>query len=247
MRENQTNHRDYSTIIRLHSAGAYPTHRSSIFTPSYSAAKQCFSAAQSIANLSVAALRADLLPKLGPLFAYTMWIAACVFLVHGSTINHDVDPLVDQLIKVLREMGKHRSVATRYADVLARVLKQYRDHLPENTVIPAPLRRILVEMRRTAFDLHVAKSRRCRGAEGSRTLAPAGVTAAPDRKFGPTEFEYLDVFDFFNRPRLELGAAAETRGSVGSAMEVDSGVDTECNITNYMVDASSDWLVSGTE
>ena len=60
-------HATYHTaVIRLHSSAAYPTTRSPIFTPSYSASQRCHGAVENIAALGEFAVQHGMLSKLGP-------------------------------------------------------------------------------------------------------------------------------------------------------------------------------------
>jgi hypothetical protein len=62
--------------------------------------------------------------------------------------------------------------------------------------------------------------------------------------------EYLDVFDFFNMPRLPFTAGTEntmttTGNSNGGAdyQNMDGIGNNEFNITNFMYDANADWFM----
>jgi hypothetical protein len=80
----------------------------------------------------------------------------------------------------------------------------------------------------------------------------------PARTPAPGDLEYLDVFDFFNVPRLPTnpGTVADTNGGgqEDAAMDAQPTPNTtmdaslngfnEFNITNFMFDASTDWLGS---
>jgi hypothetical protein len=71
-------------------------------------------------------------------------------------------------------------------------------------------------------------------------------SVTPARTPAPNELEYLDVFDFFNVPRLpmaqgEMGQASGNGVGDMHMPEVSNG-SNEFNITNFMVDANSDWL-----
>jgi hypothetical protein len=113
-------------------------------------------------------------------------------------------------------------------------------------------------MRRTAFDLDFLISRQPR----------QGIAAKPRlRSVTPAqnELEYLDVFDFFNVPRVNYAGehTAGLHSHLGPDTNGDRAVDgigsrersggngngngsghlvNEFNITNFMVDANSDWL-----
>ena len=250
------------TVIRLHSSAAYPTTRSPIFTPSFSASQRCQRAVGDIAALGQQVVSNGMLNKLGPPFAFTLWVAARLLLVHGSTIEHHVSPEIHFFVDTLREMGRYWKVAERYTTILQRVLDEYRES--ERTVgangervTPSSVK-ILADMRRCAYDLDFLISRQPR-----HHISIASVT--PARTPATNELEYLDVFDFFNVPRLPPppapvdgsslnGGGANLNGNnlIDPNLQVSSevaGVGVGCtsgsnefNITNFMVDANSDWL-----
>lgn len=198
-----------------------------------------------------------MLTKLGPPFAFSLWVAARLLLVHGSTIDHQVNPAIHPLVETLREMGCYWEVAQRYAVLLARVLEEYHDseRAPPgvNGVRETPSTvRILADMRRCAYDLDFLISRQPKPAN-------AKVNAiTPSRTPAPNELEYLDVFDFFNMPRLPFPAGAEAglaagNGDAGAGtgagaeyQSMEGNGNNEFNITNFMYDANSDWFMKNT-
>ena len=194
-----------------------------------------------------------MLNKLGPPFAFSLWVAARVLLVHGSTIDHQVNPAIVQLVDTLREMGYHWKVAERYATLLQRVLDEYQDSERSASGVNGPREtpstvRVLADMRRNAYDLDFLISRQPRQYYGSKLNGPT-----PTRTPAPNELEYLDVFDFFNMPRLTVTPFGEN-GTNGSSLAGDAapgyqsmeGATTnEFNITNFMYDANSDWFGNG--
>ncbi|AEO64704.1 uncharacterized protein THITE_2110996 [Thermothielavioides terrestris NRRL 8126] len=290
-------HATYHTaVIRLHSSAAYPTARSPIFTPSYSASQRCHAAVENIAALcEFVVANNNMLVKLGPPFAFTLWVAARVLLVHGSTVERKLSPQIAAFVDTLRDMGRYWPVAARYCGLLSRVLDEHREserHGPAAENPPSV--RILADMRRTAFDLDFLISRQPRhvppllagaanggsnnngggGGGGAGTATGSGgggsggggggiisgwqsrlASATPaSRTPAPNELEYLDVFDFFNVPRLAVGpamAAAAAGVSGGGGADGGNGADAgaggavmagEFNITDFMVDANRDWL-----
>ncbi|KAI0855076.1 fungal-specific transcription factor domain-containing protein [Xylaria cubensis] len=260
-------HATYHTaVIRLHSSAAYPTTRSPIFTPSYSASQRCHSAVENIAALGEFVVQNGMLTKLGPPFAFTLWVAARLLLVHGSTVEHKLAPQIAFLVDTLREMGRYWPVASRYCKLLQRVLDEHSDSeravgQTGERITPSSVK-ILADMRRTAFDLDFLISRQPRHLSGVPSRL-ASVT--PARTPAPNELEYLDVFDFFNVPRLPMSheASAGPNGSdhmsvdappnanannVGGGAENGNGnvAPNEFNITNFMMDANSDWLFKAT-
>jgi hypothetical protein len=185
-----------------------------------------------------------MLPKLGPPFAFTLWVAARLLLVHGSTIEHKLSPQIQFFVDTLQEMGRYWLVAARYTTILQRVLDEHRDSeraagANGERVTPSSVT-ILADMRRCAFDLDFLISRQPKHV-GMVSRMPS---ITPARTPAPNELEYLDVFDFFNVPRLPM-AHGETLGGSGMGdlliPEVSNG-SNEFNITNFMVDANSDWL-----
>lgn len=240
----------HTTVIRLHSSAAYPTTRSPIFTPSFSASQRCLGAVKNITAICSYVKDSNLLTKLGPPFAFSLWVAARVLLVHGSTIDHHVDSSINLLVNTLREMGQYWQIGTRYSDLLSRVLTEYQESqcAPAGAngerVTPSTVK-ILADMRRCAFDLDFLISRQPK----HPSARPGSVT--PGRTPAPYELEYLDVFDFFNMPRLPVSLDGPLGFSATAAandqMQIpDGATSNEFNITNFMVDAGSDWFVKNT-
>jgi hypothetical protein len=244
-------HATYHTaVIRLHSSAAYPTTRSPIFTPSYSASQRCHSAVENVAALGEFVVNNGMLEKLGPPFAFILWVSARLLLVHGSTIEHKLSPQIPFFVDTLREMGRYWPVAARYCQLLQRVLDEHRDSERQGDGVTPSSVKILSDMRRTAFDLDFLISRQPKQGGSALSRLPS---VTPARTPAPNELEYLDVFDFFNVPRLPVGG--ENIAGINQAqppsngdMEMANGnsselaVPNEFNITNFMVDANSDWL-----
>ncbi|KAF1851606.1 uncharacterized protein K460DRAFT_413149 [Cucurbitaria berberidis CBS 394.84] len=235
----------HTTVIRLHSSAAYPTHRSPIFTPSFSASQRCLSAVENLTTLCACVRDHGLLSKLGPPFAFSLWVAARVLLVHGSTIDHRVDSSINLLVSTLQEFGQYWEVGTRYASLLSRVLSEYQESQQTPTgangerVTPSTVK-ILADMRRCAFDLDFLISRQPKLNNSARL-----PSVTPARTPAPNELEYLDVFDFFNMPRLpvSMDGTISYPASDSNMQLPEGGYGNESNITNYMVDASSDWFM----
>ncbi|KAF2218858.1 fungal-specific transcription factor domain-containing protein [Elsinoe ampelina] len=248
----------HTVIIRLHSSAAYPTTRSPIFTPSYSASQRCHNAVEDICALNKFVRSNNLLNTLGPPFAFSLWVAARLLLVHGSTIDHRVNPNIHPLVDTLREMGAYQKVAERYAVLLTRVLDEYHESeqsggdLNGERVTPSTVK-ILADMRRTAYDLDFLISRQPRQFPLDRIRTAGGTTTVtPARTPAPNELEYLDVFDFFNLPRLPAGVDPANGGMAGTE-QMDLGqaagaadgnaLPNEFNITNFEFDPSTDWFM----
>jgi Fungal specific transcription factor domain len=146
-------HAAYSTTtIRLNSSAAYPSARSPIFAPSYSAMQRCLAAVDNVRQLCYYVVSNNVLDKLGPPFAFALWVSARVVLVHGSTMDHEIDPDISLFVSTLSEMGRYWEVAQRYSDILSRVLEEYQQSQRSRNanggrVTPSTVR-ILADMRR---------------------------------------------------------------------------------------------------
>ncbi|KAG6024335.1 hypothetical protein E4U40_003328 [Claviceps sp. LM458 group G5] len=196
--------------------------------------------------------------------------------------NNKLPPQIGFIVDTLREMGRYWPVATRYSGVLQRVLDEHRDSVQKGDGVTPSSVKILADMRRTAFDLDVLISRQplrngggggggssgggggvvlssLSSGSGSGGGVAGGVSSSSQlcrtRTPAQNELEYLDVFDFFNVPRLPSGPGAENPGGGGGGgggglaqaiVQEDGGMATstanEFNITNFLMDANSDWL-----
>lgn len=205
---------------------------------------------ENIAALTEFVVQNGMLPKLGPPFAFTLWVAARLLLVHGSTIDHKLSPQLQFFVDTLREMGRYWLVADRYTTILQRVLDEHKESEQAagthgERVTPSSVK-ILADMRRCAYDLDFLISRQPKHVGMAASRMPS---ITPARTPAPNELEYLDVFDFFNVPRTHPGIDMHHlgnnggNGGVGNVQlpEINNG-SNEFNITNYMVDANSDWL-----
>ncbi|KAJ4294680.1 hypothetical protein N0V88_004910 [Collariella sp. IMI 366227] len=97
---------------------------------------RCHGAVENISALAEFVVQNNLLGKLGPPFAFTLWVAARVLLVHGSTVERKLSPQIGPFVEALRRWD---------GTGLLR-----RDEGGGET--PSSVK-ILADMRRTAFDL----------------------------------------------------------------------------------------------
>lgn len=236
----------HTSVIRLHSSSAYPTTRSRVFGASFSAGRRCLEAVDNIVALGEFVYQNGMLTKLGPPFAFTLWVAARLLLVHGSTstVDHILSPKIQFFVDSLREMGHYWDVAKRYTAILQRVLDEHRDS--ERSAGPTGERvtpssvKILSDMRRCAYDLDFLISRQPKHI----SIVPHMPSITPARTPAPNELEYFETFDFFNFPKLpvtngDMGYAATNTGDIAPQEMIGP---SEFNITNFMVDENSDWL-----
>jgi Fungal specific transcription factor domain/Fungal Zn(2)-Cys(6) binuclear cluster domain len=140
-------------VIRLNSSAAYPSQTSPIFSSSYSAMQRCLAAVGNMRQLAHMVRISGLTDRLGPPFAFSLWVCARVTLVHGSTMDHEIDPDIDFFVSALSEMAEQWEVARRYSEILTRVLGEYRQsqrsvRMSGERVTPSTVR-ILADMRRS--------------------------------------------------------------------------------------------------
>jgi hypothetical protein len=184
----------------------------------------------------------NILDKLGPPFAFTIWVAARLLLVHSSTIEHSISQDVYIFLGALSEMGRHWKVAERYAMILKRVLDEQNEsqRLAGGSSTPSTVR-ILADMRRCAYDLDLLISRQPRR---NQTQVSESTNDLVHQTPPVNEMEYLDVFDFFNLPKFSppsdraLNGEGQAAGPVVPMMDIIN----EFNITNFTVNADCDWL-----
>ena len=170
--------------------------------PSYSASQSCHGAVENMAALGEYVVQNGILPKCGPPFAFSLWVAARLLLVHGSTIAHKLSPQIQFFVNTLREMGKYWLVADRYTGILQRVIDEYRDFERSagangERVTPSSVN-ILADMRRCAYDVELLILRQPKHA-GPVSQMPC---VTPARTPAPNKVEFLDDYDFSNVPDL---------------------------------------------
>lgn len=217
-----------------------------------------------------------MLDKMGPPFAFTLWVSARLLLVHGSTIAHTVSADIVFFVDTLFQLGKYWKVADRYSSILQRVLDEYNEYQQSIATdgersTPSTVK-ILADMRRCAFDLDFLISRQPRespaDSDKGKSLQPrSSLPTVPTRNFAPNELEYLDVFGFFNVPRvprvsdpttshLNIPEPVPDPMSIHGLTDADPGPSTgpvvdgghpsnanEFNITNYLIPTpETDWL-----
>ncbi|EXF81742.1 hypothetical protein CFIO01_04790 [Colletotrichum fioriniae PJ7] len=211
-----------TSVVRLHSSAAYPTVRSHIFVPSHYAMQRCLSAVQSLGDIAQDVFEANGLDLLGPPFAFSLWVAARLLLIHAATVGCPVDPKIDFFIETLRHVGQYWEVANNYAKILARVVQRGRQGDMS-----------FAAMRKSAHDLvTLTSSTRRSGMEPTSTQ----VTSL-------SELDNIDVFDFFNYPKMSEPISRATNGQTNLLQpQVMSGLGGDSMRTTGVPDPESDWL-----
>ncbi|KAJ4005598.1 hypothetical protein NW752_002433 [Fusarium irregulare] len=211
-------HSAYVTAaVRLHSSAAYPTVRSHIFVPSHYAMQRCLSAVQSLGDITRDVLEADGLNLLGPSFAFSLWVAARLLLVHAATVGCTVDSQIDFFIETLRDVGQHWEVANNYSKILQRVVQRARQGDMGFSA-----------MRRSAYDLVTLTS----------TARHSGLEATSTQATSLSELDNIDVFEFFNYPRASASSNAQSQLQL-------QPMRTQESRNNGAPDPEADWLAFG--
>lgn len=215
------------SIIRLHSAAAFPIVSSPLLMPSQQAAQRCLTAVDSLQGIAQDVIDSNGLDLLGPPFAFCLWVSARVLLVHATTTHAPIDPRMDFFITTLHAMGQCWDVAHRYATVLAKVVAEgqlnltlstpYQHHHNNNnnsnTNHPKSSNnstrttsKSYSTMRRHAYELNQLAAQKPRSV----------LTPTSTRLTGTNELEYLDIFDFFNYPKIP-SASSSVGGQLATA------------------------------
>lgn len=168
-------------------------------------------------------------------------------------------------------MGEHWKVAERYSSILQRVLDEYNEYQRSSSTADAERStpstvKILADMRRCAFDLDFLISRQPRSSPSENHTATSTTTSGPSRNVAPNELEYLDIFGFFNVPRVPPpsqtpditnlginesandpmsihGLTTGTSPTTHSVVDNSASNSNEFNITNYLIPTpETDWL-----
>ncbi|KAJ9132282.1 C6 transcription factor [Pleurostoma richardsiae] len=181
-----------TAVIRLHSSAAYPciaarSSAQSLFTPSQVAAQRCLSAVKSLRDIAADVLETNGLDLLGPPFAFALWTSARLLLVHAASIDGRIlDPVMDFLVDTLRQMGRYWEVAENYARILSDAVAEGRSG-----------QRSFADMRRSATDIVELATRK-----RISTLEPTST-----RLTKSSELDYVDIFDFYNYPKVAVPLA----------------------------------------
>jgi hypothetical protein len=116
----------HTSVIRLHSSAAYPTVRSHIFKPSYTAMQKCLAAVDGLRGIAQDVVSAGMADLLGPPFAFSLWVSVRLLFVHGSTTDRDLDPNIGIFMSTLEQMGQYWEIARKYTQILNSILQQHQ-------------------------------------------------------------------------------------------------------------------------
>ncbi|EFX02660.1 c6 zinc finger domain containing protein [Grosmannia clavigera kw1407] len=148
------------------------------------AAQRCLGAVRSLRDIAADVLDTNGLNLLGPPFAFALWVSARVLIVHAAVYDPSVvDGVMDFLIDTLRQMGTYWEVAATYARILSDIVAEGRRGDPS-----------FAEMRRCACDVVDLANR-----QRHSSLEPTTTRPTTSR-----ELDYVDVFDFFNYPKVAV-------------------------------------------
>ncbi|KAJ5092080.1 hypothetical protein NUU61_006950 [Penicillium alfredii] len=184
------------------------------------ASQRCLLAVDNNLSVTRFVVEHNMLDKLGPPFAFALWVSARLLLVHGSTIAHTVSPDILFLLSILWPAWR---VLDEYGEYQQSAATDGERSKPSTV-------KILADMRRCAFDLDFLISRQPRESPVSNGNTneghqPGPAPILPARNLVPNELEYLDVFGFFNVPRVPPAHAPDpTAYSIECSSSKDSHV-----------------------
>lgn len=218
-----------TAVLRLHSTAAYPTPTArpsamspfSLFSPSHIAAQRCLGAVRSLRDIAADVLDTNGLDLLGPPFAFALWSSARALIAHAAVYDATVvDGVMDFFIDTLRQMGTYWEVAATYARILTDIVAEGRRSEPSFS-----------EMRRVACEIVDLAARQRRSTLESTTT----------RLTTSRELDYVDIFDFFNYPRVASLPVAPS-----PYMAIDKGTATPDRVSaDFAFEAQKhdvDWL-----
>lgn len=247
-----------TTVVRLHSSAAYPAVRSHIFVPSHYAMQKCLSAVKSLGDIAQDVLEANGLDLLGPPFAFALWVAARLLLVHAATTG-SLDPRIAFFVDTLRHVGQHWEVANNYAKILDRLVQRERQGgmgfaAMRRSVSAESLQNLSM---RNPFVNHVHAETPSRSAYDLVTLTSttrrSGVEQTSTQVTSLSELDNIDVFDFFNYPKV-VKAVSTSSGEQINTLQTQSqsqpqphpqptaDVNSDATRINGVLNLEPDWL-----
>ncbi|GFF42062.1 hypothetical protein IFM51744_05017 [Aspergillus udagawae] len=173
-----------TAVVRLHSCAAYPPVQSHIFHPSLNASQRCLAAVRSLHGIAQEVVDTGMLDLLGPQFAMALSILARLLLVHTGSKGGELDPSYEFFILTLQQMGQQWSLAEHCASMLRKISNHVLMQRPSQAANE------LARMRMIAYQINI-----------SATRFPHPGTL-PVRSLSIEDLECLEIFDFFNYPRL---------------------------------------------
>ncbi|KAK9242616.1 hypothetical protein V1506DRAFT_546984 [Lipomyces tetrasporus] len=166
-----------------------------------------------------------MLPLLGPHFAFALYVAARLLLVHaaGTGVDNASDTSCEFFIFILDQIGQYWTLARHYAHLLDQVWKRSRVGWSNGTGTAS---KALAMMRRRAYQIHL-----------STTHRPSSTKPVKSVSFSVEDLQYLEVFDFFNYPRLPAAMAsnASLYGPLSNMDGVSVEKDSSLLTTNFDV------------
>ncbi|THC92651.1 hypothetical protein EYZ11_007881 [Aspergillus tanneri] len=137
--------------------------------------------------ISVDVFDTGMLNLLGPQFAFSLYVAARLLLVHTGSKGEDLDSSYQFFVFILEQMAQQWSLAGHYVTILSAVSHRTQTRWSSGScVVPKGLAR----MRRIAYEIYLSTTR----------LTSSSIL--PIKSLSVEDLECLELFDFFNYPRL---------------------------------------------
>ncbi|GAD96499.1 hypothetical protein FG09884.1 [Paecilomyces variotii No. 5] len=174
--------------IRLYTVAAFPSTTSPYLRPSVAARGRCRQVISEITSL-VKNLKTSDLDRLGPMFAFVVWVASRSLIILWTTgyeaAKELLPPDLEILLNILRQLSMRWPCAQKYTEIIQLVLER-KDSSGGATILD-----IFNDTRRTSYGLQ-------------NRLKPASAPSLTD--FSPHSFDFLDV------PGLDMDLTAPWDG-----------------------------------
>ncbi|XP_044717088.1 fungal specific transcription factor domain-containing protein [Hirsutella rhossiliensis] len=219
-----------TSVVRLHSPAAYPgpapgpntgASPPPLLPPSHYAMQRCLAAVQSLRDITRDVDEADGLDLVGPPFAFSLWVAARLLVVHAAAVGGPVDSKIDFFIDILGYVGEYWEVAANYARILARVVQRGRQGDGS-----------FADMRRSAHDL----------VSLTTSTRRSGLEETSSQPVSLSELDSIDIFDFFNYPKMPEAARGPVITPGGSHPLMQGMAAAAGDGTPRNPDPEADWL-----
>ena len=110
------------SVIRLHSTAAYPVVKSQYFPPSNNAMQRCLAVVESLRGITLDVIQTGALHLLGFPYAFILWTAARLLIVHSAVMKAEIDQTIWFFITALEAMSQCWPVAGSYSKILRQTL-----------------------------------------------------------------------------------------------------------------------------
>ncbi|KAK7203059.1 fungal-specific transcription factor domain-containing protein [Myxozyma melibiosi] len=116
----------HTTVIRINSSAGYPYRQSANFQANSEARARSLASVSQIVSLAeyLSTKPSRFYKSIGPHYAFTLWVAARLSIVHSFVTKKMLSDDIATLVKTLAGIGEYWQVAKRYSDLLLFVIEE---------------------------------------------------------------------------------------------------------------------------